>query len=236
MMPQAWFGPAGREPNPPLDEAPGLPRPRTALPVVEGVPRHLEAHLARLEAGARHLGQRVDWLPTAGTALCRWLQTCVQPRHAALRLRLQAEAPCLQAVLEPLPVATQPYPLVVLPHPLASRKGDPALEHKGLAGPWSQGILAAARSQGAEDALLCWPDGTLAETAIASLAVPDGDRLLLPPTEGRVASLAERLDLPGWAAARGLRLTFAPVPLERARQAPLWCLNALRGIWRAHLL
>ena len=94
MMPQAWFGPAGREPNPPLDEAPGLPRPRTALPVVEGVPRHLEAHLARLEAGARHLGQRVDWLPTAGTALCRWLQTCVQPRHAALRLRLVEEVPC----------------------------------------------------------------------------------------------------------------------------------------------
>ncbi len=70
---------------------------------------------------------------------------------------------------------------------------------------------------------------------VALLAYAPGDRLLLPPPEGRVASLAERLDLPDWAAAQGLQLAQAPISLEMARQGQVWCLNALRGVWPALL-
>lgn len=115
------------------------------------------------------------------------------------------------------------------PHPLGGPGGHPLAAHKGLTGAWGQEALSRARAAGADDALLVWPDGTLAETGLAGIALEVEGELWLPPPEGRVASLAERLDLPGWAGSRPLRVRpFREEDLARGR---LWCLNALRGIW-----
>lgn len=226
------FGP-GISGAPPREEA---PLPRTALPVFRGHPRHLEAHLLRLEAGALALGQPVAWLPGLQAETAAWLASATPQEDAALRLVLHPGPGLLSARLEPLPSAPRPCRLAVMPHPLGGRRGDPTVIHKGLSGPWGSAILAAARQLGAEDALLLWPDGTVAETAIASLGVESGGVLRVPPPQGRVASLAERLDVPGWAGSRGLRVETGDIPLAHAREGRLWCMNALRGIWLATLL
>ncbi|HJV48580.1 MAG TPA: aminotransferase class IV [Geothrix sp.] len=210
--------------------------PRTALPVVQGVPRHLDAHLQRLEAGASALGRPADWLPGLRSGLEAWLRSSLSGEDAALRMVLNLDQGVLCAKLEALPAAPKPCRLALMPHPLGARRADPRIVHKGLAGPWSAGILAKARAQGAEDALLSWPDGSLAETAIASIGIQIGQTLLMPPSPGRVASVAERLDLPIWAQARGLRIEQEILSLAQARAGQLWCLNALRGVWPATLL
>ncbi len=136
------------------------------------------------------------------------------------------------ALLEPLPDLRLPYALKPLAHPL--ERGLPLAAHKGLLGLWNAVPLRDAQESGAEDALLFWPDGTLVETAIASIALEMEGELWLPPHEGRVASLAERMDLPIWAGDRPRRLQpFTTVDLGRGQ---LWCFNAVRGIWPGTLL
>lgn len=210
-----------------------IARPRTALAVRQGEAQHLAAHLARLEAAARALGEPAGWVRDLAGPLGAWL-SAEAVEDAALRLRLHPGQ--MEARLESLPTAPQPYRLLVRPHPLGARRGDPILIHKGLSGPWGRDLLSEARGLGAEDVLLVWPDGTLAETAIASVGIELGEELMVPLPMGRVASLAERLDLPAWAAARGLRRVEAPVTLKEAASGRLWCVNALRGIWPATIL
>jgi branched-subunit amino acid aminotransferase/4-amino-4-deoxychorismate lyase len=203
--------------------------------VRQGVPRHLEAHLERLHAGASALGRSPTWLTEATDELRYWLG-----RHAtldaALRLELHLDLKLLDARLEPLPQAATPYRLTPLPHPMGDLRPDPLAPHKGLSGPWRPQVLSDAWRNGAEDALLLWPDGTLAECAIATVGLERKGSLTLPPVEGRVASVAERLDLPAWAEARGWVLRRAPLRLEDCAGGQLWCLNALRGLWPAALL
>jgi branched-subunit amino acid aminotransferase/4-amino-4-deoxychorismate lyase len=182
------------------------------------------------------MGRPVTWLPCLQVEISAWLKAEASTGDLALRLALDLDAGVLSARLEPLPVTPQPYRLAVLTHPLAQRRADAMVVHKGLAGPWGSGVLATARQLGVEDALLLWADATLAETAIASVGVEIDGVLTLPPAEGRVASLAMNLDLPAWAAARGLRITTAGMPLAQATRGQLWCMNALRGIWPAELL
>ncbi len=209
--------------------------PRTALPIHGGVPRHLQAHLVRLQAGASALGWDLPWLLGAQADIETWLWKETPRSDAALRLVLEPEVARLSAHLEPLPGVPHAYRLKVLPHPLRERRQDVAIVHKGLAGPWGQAVLVAARESGAEDALLLWDDGTLAETAIASVALELEGTLRVPPPQGRVSSLAERLDLPGWASARGLRIEVADISVPSIVGGRLWCMNALRGLWRASL-
>jgi branched-subunit amino acid aminotransferase/4-amino-4-deoxychorismate lyase len=225
------FGPGRGLPPPP----PAGGWPRTALPVFEGIPRHLEAHLRRLEEGARSMGLEVPWLASLPAGILAWLQEEASGKRA-LRLALHPAQGRLEATLEPLPAPPTPCPLLLLPHPLGARRGDPRLVHKGLAGPWGGAPLQAARQAGAADALLTWPDGTLAETTMAAVAMEAGGVLRLPPQRGRVASLAERLEFPSWAAARGLPIRYEDIPLPELREGSLWCMNALRGIWPAALL
>lgn len=132
--------------------------------------------------------------------------------------------------LEPLPVSPGPYRLVPLPHPLPPQAGGRV---KGLDGPWSPAVLARARALGGEDALLLWPDGRIAETAIAAVLLLRDGEALTPPADGRVQSLAEAHLLPPWAAARGLRIRSTAFGLPDLAGAELWCLNAVRGLWQA---
>ena len=207
--------------------------PRTALPVREGIPPHLDAHLERLRAGARALGHEVPWLTFAAAELLRWLESR-STVEGAMRLALHLDLRLLAARMEPLPPAPFPCRLAPMPHPMGDLRPNPLARHKGLSGPWRPVALAEARRRGAEDALLLWPDGTLAETAIAAVALEHEGSLTLPPPQGRVASVAERLDLPAWAEAHGLVLRTEELFLGAAGR--LWCLNALRGIWPATLL
>lgn len=188
-------------------------------------PEHLQAHLSRLEAAAE---EPVPWLSEVIEELHAWAGST----PAALRLRLDARHGQLWARRESLPATPHPYRLLPLPHPLPPL-GAP--RRKGLDGRWEAAPLAAARAFGAEDALLLWPDGTLAESAIATVAWERGRELLLPPPGGRVAGLGERLTLPGWAAARGLSLHTSPIHLAELGDGRLWCVNALRGVWPAEL-
>jgi len=234
MKAECWFGPELGRPVDPVHLI-QTDLPRTALPIHGGVPHRLKAHLLRLQDGAAAMGVEVTWLAGIQLEIEAWLGAEVPRTDASLRLVLHPESARLLARLEPLPGIPQPYRLHILPHPLQARRQDSAIVHKGLAGPWSQAVLAAARKAGAEDALLLWSDGTLAETAIASVALQRGDLLLVPPPQGRVASLAERLDLPDLARSRGLRIEVESLSLESVREGQLWCLNALRGIWPAVL-
>lgn len=209
--------------------------PRTALPVRQGVPRHLEAHLERLRSAAHALDRDASWLGEAGLDLEQWLERHAAP-EAALRLELHLDLKLLDARLEPLPQTPSPYRLAPLAHPMGGLRASPLAPHKGLSGPWRPQALSEAWRLGAEDALLLWPDGSLAETTIATVALELEGRLVLPPTEGRVASVTERLELPAWARERQWTLHHGPITLGDCAKGRLWCLNALRGLWPATLL
>jgi branched-subunit amino acid aminotransferase/4-amino-4-deoxychorismate lyase len=178
----------------------------------------------------------VGWLPDLREELKAWLLSATQGGDAALRLVLDPRAGLLSAKLESLPATPQPYRLALINHPLGPRQLDPNLRHKGLSGPWGKAIQAEALRLDANDALLLWPDGTVAETGIAAVGVEVDGIFLVPPYQGRVTSLTERLELPDWAESRGLRIEVQAIPVHRARLGRIWCMNALRGIWPATLL
>jgi len=232
MNRQRILGPGANNPDASRYATP-TPKPRTAVAVRRGEPRHLPEHLRRLEAGALALGETVPWLLDLAEPLREWLAVETPREDAALRLVLIPAEGQLEARLEPLPVAPRPYRLYPMPHPLLQRRSDPIVTHKGLSGPWGGEVLSKASRWQGDDALLLWPDGTLAETAIAAVGLELEGVLWLPPAEGRVASLAERLDLPEWASERGLRLNTGDIPFEWVERGSLWCMNSLRGIWPA---
>jgi len=206
------------------------PGPRTTLRIREGSVLHRDAHLRRLQEALDHLGIPRDWLDEAFAAAVG------AASDGILRIRVVGAERHLLTRLEPWSPLPSPYRLQPAPHPLGEARGDPAARHKGLRGDWSAEALALARSRGAEDLLCLWPDGTLAETVIASVAVEDGLSLRVPPREGRVASIAEAEDLPRWAEARGRVLVRGPVPFREIAGKGLVCFNAARGVWQAEVL
>lgn len=186
---------------------------------------HAEAHLDRLAASGP-----TPWLTEAFQAAAVHFR---EAPDGVVRLRFDAGGGRLWALWEPLPATPSPYHLLAMAHPLPP-SGRPRI--KGTDGAWHGPVLAEARAAGAHDALLLWPDGSVAESAIAALALERDGELWVPPPGGRVASLAEALDLPGWARERGLLVrvrAFAPEALAEGR---LWCLNAVRGMWQAESL
>ena len=204
--------------------------PRSAARVERGRVRHLDAHLERLAVSAAALGTGVPWLASQSARIRDWVEAASQDEVEALRLRLHGDQ--VWALLEPLPETPSPYRLAPLPHP--QEQPHPLSPHKGLLGTWNLDLLRAAKAMGAEDALLIRPGGCLVETAIASIALEAGGAFSLPPLEGRVASLAERLEFPAWAGTTPVRRRA--FTLDDLREGRLWCFNAVRGIWPAALL
>ena len=223
------FGPGQGDAADPARLAAG-PSPRTTLRIQDGEALLGPAHLDRLEAGLKHLGLQAPWLAAA------FLEALAPAEDGILRLRVSAREGVLLARLEAWSPPAEPWRLTPVPHPLGDLRGDPSAAHKGLLGGWSEAALGLARSLGAHDVLCLWPDGTVAETALAAVALPCGDHLRLPPPEGRVASLAEAHLLPGWAASNGLGLRTGPVTLQEALARGLRCFNAARGVWQAEVL
>lgn len=205
---------------------PDRPLPRTAGRIQGSALWLAEAHRERLRA----------WAPGSAwfdPAFDQLLDTFLEGGDGVLRIRLDEPGRQLWAHWEPLPETPQPYHLVIRAHPLTQAL---APRIKGMDGAWSAPVLEDARRSGAADALLVWPDGSVAETAIAAVALQVGNELWCPPPAGRVASLAEQHLLPRWADARDLRLGLKPIPLERLGTAPLWCFNAVRGVWPAEVI
>lgn len=205
--------------------------PRSAARIQDGVIRHLAAHLQRLALSTEAQGRPAPWLAGQADALSEWARGEVPAGVWALRLQVREDA--LLARIEGIPSTPEPYRLQLRPHPLGSPGAAPLARHKGLTGPWGAASLRAARNSGCDDALLHWEDGTLVETGIASIALERDGQLLLPPPEGRVASLAERLDLPGWVRERGLSIVSRAYRVPDLEGGRLWCFNALRGFWTA---
>jgi branched-subunit amino acid aminotransferase/4-amino-4-deoxychorismate lyase len=196
----------------------------------DGAARHRAAHLRRLQEALDFLGASRAWLDEAFEA------ALANAPEGVLRVRVAVEERKLLTRLEAWSPLPSPYRLRPAPHPLGESRGDPAARHKGLRGGWSAEALAFARSRDVEDLLCLWPDGTLAETAIAAVAVEDGLNLRVPPLEGRVASIAEAEELPRWAEARGRILVRGPVPFREIAGKGLLCFNAARGVWQAEVL
>lgn len=221
------FGPG---PGPGYD--PLAATPRTAARLEYGRIQHLGAHLERLMTSAAALGNAVSWLPAEAHAIASWVADVAPQPLGTLRMRLHGDQ--VWALLEPPAPMPSPYLLKPLPHPLQAPDRHPLAPHKGLLGIWNTAPLNEAKAAEAHDALLFWPEGPLVETAIASIALERDGVILLPPREGRVASLAERLDLPGWAGPRQIRIEA--FGLADVAQGQLWCFNAVRGIWPGTLL
>ena len=227
-MPRERFGPGLKPP----DRAP-----RTSLRLEGGRPRHPEAHRDRLHAGLRALGDEGAWLEPALEQTWRWARAQAASLPV-LALRIQADpvTHTLHAQIQDLSEAPSPYTLLPMPHPLALERNCALAPHKGCMGPWNSAVLQSAQGAGARDALLHWSDATVAETARAVVGCLDGRRLVLPPSEGRVRSVAELWDLPLWADERGWEVALSPIPLQEALRGQLWCFNALRGLWPAQVL
>ena len=170
------------------------------------------------------MGAEATWLDAEADALRAWVEAETAAPVEALRLRLHGQQ--VWALLEPVPDTPSPYRLALMPHP---RAAHPLAPHKGLLGAWNLETLREAQAAGADDALLFRPDGAVVETAIASVALEVAGELWLPLAEGRVASLAERLDFPAWAGARPIR--HHAFTIEDLGRGQLWCFNAVRGMW-----
>ncbi len=215
---------------------PSTSLPRTSLRVEKGGPIHWNAHLTRLHEGAQRLEWDLWWLRHVEAEVLEWISEVSRGTIPFLACRIQAHSDALSIKLEALPEPIWPYRLVPMPHPLGEVRNDDRSALKGILGPWNLDVLSAAHQGGAEDSLLLWPDGTVAETAIAACAILRGKELVLPPLQGRVRSIAESLDLPGWADAKGWEVLHAPIGLEEIHGGQLWCMNALRGLWQAEVV
>ena len=205
--------------------------PRTALRIENGQGMHWDSHLARLRMGATCLGWNVAWLSDVEPEIAAWISAT---GLAACRLQMFPEA--ISVLLEAIPCHIPPFRLQPMTHPLGDIRGDARGALKGLLGPWDIRARNSAHERLVEDALLLWPDGTMAETTIAAIGLQLDGKLLLAPPEGRVSSLTEAFDLPGWARSRGLVLEPRPIGLNEVSGGQLWCMNAVRGLWQAEVV
>lgn len=138
--------------------------------------------------------------------------------------------------LEAVPAAFSMCRLLSMAHPLGDIRGEATAALKGLLGPWDIQARQHALARLADDALLLWPDGTIAETAIAAIGLEVEGRLRMPPKEGRVSSITEEQELPLWARSRGLDIRYGPIGLDEVSGGRLWCMNAVRGLWQAEVV
>ena len=202
--------------------------PRTALRLVNGQGRHWTSHMARLRLGAAELGWGIAWLSESEPEITSWFSTTGM---AICRMQLFPDA--LSVQLERVPDPFSYCRLLAQVHPLGDIRGSVNATLKGLLGDWDIRARDQAHESLADDVLLLWPDLTLAETTIAAIGLEVADKLLLPPVEGRVASITEAFELPGWAQSRRLIVQYRPIRLEEVSGGQLWCMNALRGLWQA---
>ncbi|MBI1403216.1 MAG: aminodeoxychorismate synthase component I [Porphyrobacter sp.] len=211
--------------------APGSPAPQCDLiETMHFAPESgialLELHLARMKASAAALGFAFDRhaLRNQIQALCFELEEPAKVRLLVAR----SGASALETAPLPAPLA-ETVKVAALPHPLDP--SDWRLMHKTTDRGFYEDALAAARSLGAEEAVLVRGDGLVTEGSWTSLFVDGPDGVLLTPPLGLGL-------LPGV-------LRQHLIAEGRAREAELtlddlengfWLGNALRGLMRAELI
>jgi branched-subunit amino acid aminotransferase/4-amino-4-deoxychorismate lyase len=193
---------------------------------------HWEMHMGRLQRGAIGLGWDVSWLNEKKAEIAAWISAS---GDAACRLQLFPDV--ISVRLEAIPDPAPSYRLVAMNHPLGDLRADArATTLKGLLGTWDIQTRNHARDNLADDALLLWPDGTVAETTIAAIGLQLQNELFLPPPEGRISSITEAAELALWAKERGLVRKHRPIHFDEIATGQLWCMNALRGLWQAEVV
>lgn len=137
--------------------------------LVDGVPRHLESHVDRLERSAAHFAFRVD--REAVYSAVRGLSGT-----ALVRLRLFPDGD-ISVELRPLVGGPEPVRLAMDTVPIDP--ASPFIRHKTT----RREHYAAARDRHgyADDVVLVNPDGKVTETTVANLAVRQGGRWYTPP-------------------------------------------------------
>lgn len=186
----------------------------------------LERHLARMKASAAALGFTFD-----RHALRNQIQALCFELDAPAKVRLMVSRSGASALeTAPLPAAlAEPVKVAALPHPLDP--SDWRLAHKTSDRRFYEEALAAARSFGAEEALLVRGDGLVTEGSWTSVFVEGADGVLLTPpvSLGLLPGvLREQLIADG-------KAREAEVTLDDLAQG-FWIGNALRGLMRAVLV
>ncbi len=211
--------------------APGLAAPQCDLIETmrfdpdSGIP-HLEAHLARMKASAATLGFVFDRhaLRNQIQALCFELETPAKIRLMVARSGASA--------LETAPLSAplgEPVKAAALPHPLDPT--DWRLAHKTSDRGFYEDALAAARSFGADEALLVRKDGQVTEGCWTSVFAEGSDGVLVTPPLGLGL-------LPGVLRAHLIeqgRAREGEVTLDMLAGG-FWLGNALRGLMAAQLV
>ena len=186
----------------------------------------LERHLARMKASAEVLGFAFD-----RHALRNQIQALCFELDAPARVRLlvsRSGASTLETAPVPAPLA-EPVKVAALSHPLDP--SDWRLAHKTSDRSFYEEALAAARSYGADEAVLVRADGLVTEGSWTSIFVdgPDGV-LLTPPLNLGLLPGVLREELIASGRAREAELTLND--LENG----FWLGNALRGLMKAVLV
>jgi para-aminobenzoate synthetase/4-amino-4-deoxychorismate lyase len=186
----------------------------------------LEGHLARMKASAEALGFAFDRHAARNQiqALCFELDAPAKVRLLVAR----SGASALEAGPLPAPLA-EPVKVAALPHPLDP--SDWRLAHKTSDRGFYEDALAAARSLGADEAVLVRSDGSVTEGSWTSLFVdgPDGV-LLTPPAHLGLLPGVLRADLIAQGKAHEGELTLEDLA------GGFWLGNAVRGLMRAVLI
>ena len=186
----------------------------------------LEDHLARMKASAGALGFAFD-----RHALRNQIQALCFELDAPAKVRLlvaRSGASALETAPLPAPLE-EPVKVAALPHPLDP--SDWRLAHKTSDRGFYEDALAAARTLGADEALLVRADGCVTEGSWTSVFVdgPDGVLLTPPASLGLLPGV-----LRGHLIAEG-RAREAELTLDDLA-AGFWIGNALRGLMRAVLV
>ncbi|TAD74232.1 MAG: aminodeoxychorismate synthase component I [Sphingomonadales bacterium] len=186
----------------------------------------LELHLARMKASAAVLGFAFD-----RHALRNQIQALCFELDAPAKVRLLVSRSGASALeTGPLPaLLPEPVKVAALPHPLDP--SDWRLAHKTSERGFYEDALAAARSLGADEALLVRGDGGVTEGSWTSVFAEssDGGLLTTPLALGLLPGvLREHLIAEG-------RAREAEVTLHDL-EGGFWIGNALRGLMRAVLV
>jgi len=191
--------------------------------------RHLERHLARLQASSAYFDYPFDSALVRARldAACALLPPAL-PHRLRLALRPDGEVTLQSGVLAPLQV---PVRLLLAADPV--RSDDLFLRHKTSVRSRYDAAWRAAESAGAFDTLFFNERGELAEGGRSSVFVRIDGRWTTPPlSSGALPGVmrAVLLDDPAWNAIEG------PIPRETLMRAEeIVVCNALRGPLRAVL-
>ena len=186
----------------------------------------LEDHLARMKASAAALGFAFDRhaLRNQIQALCFELEAPAKVRLMVAR----SGASALETAPLPAPLP-EPVKVAALPHPLDP--SDWRLMHKTSDRGFYEDALAAARTLGADEALLVRADGRVTEGSWTSVFVegPDGV-LITPPVALGLLPGVLRASLIAQSRTREGEVTLDDLA------GGFWIGNALRGLMRAVLI